>query len=104
MRKMFLFKNFNQNYSVTFYKRAQILIADIWGCFEGMGHGYFADIDSITMFADYRVPQVLKFYNVIEYAEDLKSFLKRNAMLSSGARFEVEIRAASIVACNVSGK
>ena len=53
------------------------------------------------MFADYRVPQVLKFYNVIDYADDLKAFLKRNALLSSGARFEVEIRAASIVGCRV---
>lgn len=39
---------------VTFYKRAQILVADIWGCFEGQGIGFFADIDCITMFADYR--------------------------------------------------
>lgn len=86
---------------VTFYKRAQILIADLWGCFEGVGPGYFSDIDSITMFADYRVPQVLKYYNAIEYSDDLKSFLKRNALLSSGARYEVEIRAASILACHV---
>jgi hypothetical protein len=53
------------------------------------------------MFADYRVPQVLKFYNVIDYADDLKAFLKRNALLVSGARFENEIRAVSIVACRV---
>lgn len=86
---------------MTFYKRAQILIADIWGCFEGKNAGYFFDIDTITMFADYRVPQVLKFYNVIEYADDLKAFLKRNALLVSGARFENEIRAVSIVACRV---
>lgn len=86
---------------VTFYKRAQILIADIWGCFEGKNAGYFFDIDTITMFADYRVPQVLKFYNVIEYADDLKAFLKRNALLVSGARFENEIRAVSIVACRL---
>lgn len=77
------------------------MIADIWGCFEGENAGYFNDISSITMFADYRVPQVLKFYNVIDYADDLKAFLKRNALLSSGARFEVEIRAASIVGCRV---
>ena len=73
----------------------------MWGCFEGTGPGYFADIDEITMFADYRVPQVLKYYNAIEYSDDLKSFLKRNALLSSGARYEIEIRAASIVACHV---
>lgn len=40
--------------SVAFYKRAQILIADIWACFEGQGLGNFSDIDTITMFADYR--------------------------------------------------
>lgn len=45
---------------------------------------------------------MLAFYNAIEYADDLKSFLKRNTLLTSGARYEVEIRAASIVACNVS--
>jgi hypothetical protein len=39
---------------VSFYKRAQILIADIWGCFEGKGLGFFEDIDHLTMFADYR--------------------------------------------------
>lgn len=47
---------------------------------------------------------MLAFYHAIEYADDLRSFLKRNALLTSGARYEVEIRAASIVACNVRGK
>ena len=43
-----------QGKKVCFYKRAQILVADIWACFEGKGFGEFHDIDSITMFADYR--------------------------------------------------
>lgn len=86
---------------VTFYKRAQILVADIWGCFEGKGYGHFSDIDTITMFADYRVPQVLKFYNAIRYGDDLNSFLRRNVLMNSGARYEIEIRAASILACHV---
>lgn len=89
------------NRKVTFYKRAQILVADVWGCFEGQGVGYFADIDQITMFADYRVPQVLQYYNVIEYSDELKDFLRSNQLLNSGAIFEVEIRAASIVACHL---
>ena len=37
--------------SVCFHKRAQILVADIWACFEGASFGYFSDIDQITMFA-----------------------------------------------------
>lgn len=41
-------------FSVSFLKRAQILIGDLWYCFEGKGLGYFHDIDEITAFADYR--------------------------------------------------
>lgn len=36
---------------IRFYKRAQILVADLWACFEGEGYGYFHDIDTVTMFA-----------------------------------------------------
>lgn len=85
---------------VTFYKRAQILIADVWGCFEGQGYGYFSDIDVITMFADYRVPQVLKYYDAIDYSDELKEFLQKNIIMTSGSQYEVEIRAASILACH----
>jgi hypothetical protein len=44
--------------SVYIYKRVQILVADLWACFEGKSYGQFDDIDKVTMFADYRVPQV----------------------------------------------
>jgi hypothetical protein len=40
--------------AVYLLKRAQILVADLWGCFQGEGHGHFEDIDTLTMFADYR--------------------------------------------------
>lgn len=43
---------------VAIYKRAQILVGDIWACYRGDGLGHFDDIVKITMFADYRVPQV----------------------------------------------
>ena len=36
---------------VRFHKRAQILVADLWACFEGEGYGFFRDIDQVTMFA-----------------------------------------------------
>ena len=39
---------------VLILKRAQILVADIWGCYQGQGLGQFDDIDELTMFADYR--------------------------------------------------
>ncbi len=37
--------------TVRLHKRAQILIADLWACFEGEHYGYFEDITTITMFA-----------------------------------------------------
>ena len=39
---------------VRFFKRAQIFVADLWACFEGMDYGMFDDIDKITMFAGSR--------------------------------------------------
>jgi len=36
---------------VRLYKRAQILVADLWACFNGEDFGEFNDIDKITMFA-----------------------------------------------------
>ena len=39
---------------VAFLKRAQIFVADVWSRFGGTGYGEFIDIDTLTMFADYR--------------------------------------------------
>lgn len=36
---------------IRFLKRAQILVADLWACFDGGGYGRFDDIGVITMFA-----------------------------------------------------
>lgn len=36
---------------VRLYKRAQILVADLWACFNGESYGEFQDIEKVTMFA-----------------------------------------------------
>ncbi|KAI9485058.1 hypothetical protein BDB00DRAFT_851687 [Zychaea mexicana] len=81
---------------VAILKRAQILIADIWACFDGQGYGEFYDIDTITMFADYRVPQALYSLGVLKYSADLMTKLEKRELLSSGSREEIEIRGNSI--------
>ena len=43
-----------KGHKVAIHKRAQILVADLWQLFEGQGLCEFKDIDTITMFADYR--------------------------------------------------
>ncbi|KAK7503415.1 hypothetical protein BaRGS_00005336 [Batillaria attramentaria] len=81
---------------VSFYKRAQILIADIWGACEGKGLGEFTDIDTITMFADYRIPQALVYFGALKYSNTLMEKLKKDTMMKTGDREEVEIRGCSI--------
>ncbi|MBI2862011.1 MAG: hypothetical protein HYX89_04245, partial [Chloroflexi bacterium] len=56
---------------VRFYKRAQILVADLYGAFEGRGWGGFHDLETLTTFADYKVPQVLRELGAIEYVPPL---------------------------------
>lgn len=60
---------FDVNHRVSFFKRAQIFISDLWCLFEGQGLGKFDDIDSLTMFADYRVPQSLQYFGAFKYSE-----------------------------------
>ncbi|XP_073084823.1 queuosine 5'-phosphate N-glycosylase/hydrolase isoform X2 [Manis javanica] len=81
---------------ISFYKRAQILVADTWSVLEGKGDGCFRDISSITMFADYRLPQVLVHLGALKYSEELLKKLLKGEMLSYGNRQEVEIRGCSL--------
>ncbi|KDR22309.1 hypothetical protein L798_01179 [Zootermopsis nevadensis] len=65
---------------------------------RGQGLGQFNDIDTITMFADYRVPQVLIYYGVLKYSDELMELLKSDKLLENGSENEVEIRGCSIQA------
>ncbi|CAG9796875.1 unnamed protein product [Diatraea saccharalis] len=82
--------------AVSFYKRAQILVGDIWNFYGGKDWGEFRDIDEITMFADYRVPQVLLYFGALSYDENLMEKVKNDELLLSGSEEEVEIRGCSI--------
>lgn len=82
--------------SVRFYKRAQIMVADIWAAFNGLDYGQFDDIDLITIFPDYRIPQMLQSLNVLWYSPRLESKIKRHEEIQSGENLEIEIRGCSI--------
>ncbi|XP_016424057.1 UPF0553 protein C9orf64 homolog [Sinocyclocheilus rhinocerous] len=86
----------NQGKRISFYKRAQILVADFWGITEARGEGHIPNLDYLTMFADYRVPQCLVYLGALRYSDALVETLKNGEVLSSGDRREVEIRACSI--------
>lgn len=81
---------------VSFYKRAQIVVADIWACFKGKGLGNFPDLDELTMFADYRVPQVLVHFDALNYTSSLHNSLESEIEMKAGSEEEIEIRGCSI--------
>lgn len=83
---------------ISINKRAQIFVADIWACFNGNSYGSFYDIDKLTMFADYRVPQILHQLGCISYSQELENTVRQKYMIPHGAEMEVELRAASIQA------
>ncbi|TRY69104.1 hypothetical protein TCAL_01430 [Tigriopus californicus] len=92
---------FDADRRVSFFKRAQIFISDLWCLFEGQDLGKFEDIDSLTMFADYRVPQSLQYFGAFKYSEALLDQLNTNEELAFGHPFEMEIRGCSIKAVDV---
>lgn len=86
------FKFQSRRKPVRFLKRAQILVADLWACFQGEGYGAFRDVDKITMFADYRVPQVLNTMGCISYSPPLNEAIKERQVLASGSSWEMQMR------------
>jgi hypothetical protein len=81
---------------VCFWKRAQILVSDVFTAFGGRRWGAFKDIGCLTAFADYKLPQVLRELGIISYVPDLAARVDAMEDLQSGSKEEVEIRAMTI--------
>ncbi|KAF4722626.1 hypothetical protein FOZ62_026459, partial [Perkinsus olseni] len=88
----------NTGRQVFFYKRAQICVADIWGAFRRRGKPVrakldFDDMSSLTMFPDYRVPQLLRHKGILVYSPALCEIVDSRRPIAAGSRTELEIRA-----------
>ena len=81
---------------ICFYKRAQIFVADLYGSFGGKDWGQFKDIDDVTAFADYKLPQVLRHVGVLQYSPSLGDKVDTGIFLEAGCPDEIEIRATTI--------
>lgn len=77
---------------IRFLKRAQILVADLWACFDGESYGRFYDIDKITIFADYRVPQMLISLGALYCSPAVATAIHRKKIIESGSSWEVQLR------------
>ncbi len=101
---------------IHFYKRAQIAVADLWAALgrcqpEFTPHAdsdspykhlhnccHFTDMNIITTFPDYRVPQILRNVGVMKYATSLANEVDDQVELEKSGIDEISIRAATVVA------
>lgn len=85
-----------QGAPVCFFKRAQILVADIWGSFGGKGWGKFRNLGELTAFADYKLPQILRAWGMLKYRPGLARRVNQRTELAKDSAAEIEIRAGTL--------
>jgi len=89
---------------IYFWKRAQILPIDIYAAFASREEAtasqgrfwQFEDLDYATAFADYKIPQILRFWNILEYSNSLSKKVDNKLEIKAGSLEEIEIRAGTI--------
>jgi hypothetical protein len=84
-------------HSIKFYKRAQLIPAHLWDLHRfGMISREISNSDQLTAFADYKVPQLLRKFRILEYTADLANKIDHLVEIPAGSDEEIEIRAATI--------
>ncbi len=82
---------------ILFLKRAQLLVSDLNHTLVSSGAAAINKIEELTAFADYKLPQLLRHYQVLAYEAALAQRIDEQTELAPGRAEEVEIRAAAIV-------
>ena len=82
--------------SIYFLKRAQICAQD-FSYINKDGKGIkIKNIENLTAFADYKIPQMLRKYAVISYEKSLENKIDNYILIPKGSHEEIEIRSATI--------
>lgn len=81
---------------IPFLKRAQICVADLNAAFGGASWGAFSNLDQLTAFADYKLPQLLRRAGALVYAPELAARVDAYASIAAGSEEEIAIRAATV--------
>lgn len=80
---------------IPFLKRAQITPNDIVYVLKDKNKK-LERLDELTAFADYKLPQVLRMFGIIEYAQELAQKIDALVEIPHDIREEIEIRAATV--------
>jgi hypothetical protein len=85
--------------TIYFFKRAQLFISDINYALQGKNAGYFKNMEDLTIFVDYKLPQLLESEGILVYNEKLKNKIKNHELIERDSKEEIEIRSNTIYAC-----
>lgn len=84
--------------TVYFDKKSQLSMGMVHGRFQDHPRYTVADIDDITIFADYLIPALFRERGVFDYSEELTRAVDAQDPILEGSPQEVEIRIATIIA------
>jgi len=79
---------------IQFHKRAQSLISMIANIYKNFYR--LTNLASLTGFADYRIPQLLRHLGILKYAKDLGEKIDNYELITAESEQEIEIRAFTI--------
>lgn len=78
---------------IVFLKRAQIYVGDVNAALKLRLEG----LERLTTFADYRVPQILRHFQILEYSPKLSTAVDSGEEIIMGSAEEISIRAGTVV-------
>lgn len=82
--------------TIYFYKRAQLLTSDILHVREKCDKTK-VDYTNLAGCADYKIPQVMHCYGILEFSEELEQKIENKEPIEKDSDMEIEIRANDIV-------
>ena len=92
----FLDKSILDDKGIIFLKRAQIVANDLSYISINGKKLHIKNLDQLTAFADYKIPQLLRGLGIISYNNELEKKIDSGTHLPKDSREEIEIRASTI--------
>lgn len=84
---------------IPLYKLAQLLTSDILHLIE-FKENKTVDYSHLVGCADYKIPQILRSYDILEYSDDLSKIVDSKTEIFENDSHEVEIRTSMLVVIN----
>lgn len=85
--------------TIAFYKRAQLNSKMVSDALRSNGQRSLDNLDKLTAFADYKIPQMLRKKEILNYSKSLADKIDNFVEIPEGSQEEIEIRANTIWAC-----